>query len=214
MSEESIFADNPDPRCPVVLLLDKSRSMSGAPISALNEGLQIFRKALLDDALAARRIEIAIISFGPITTDVDFVTADHFIPPQLKPEGDTPMGRAITIALDMLATRKQTYHRNGIPYYRPWVFLITDGGPTDSWTDAAMRVHEEEAGKKIAFFAVGTPGADFDKLAKITPRTPLHLEGLKFGDLFKWLSASLAAVSQSQPGTEVALRPPTGWASV
>ena len=34
---------NPEPRCPCLLLLDVSGSMSGEPITELNEGLKAFR---------------------------------------------------------------------------------------------------------------------------------------------------------------------------
>lgn len=212
--DDSIFPDNPDPRCPVVLLLDRSGSMSGEPLRQLNVGLRRLRDELRQDALAARRVEISIVSFGPVTTDVGFVTADSFEPPELTAGGDTPMGRAIETALNHLSRRKDTYRANGIAYYRPWVFLITDGAPTDAWQNAAQRVRTEEEAKRIAFFAIGVQGADMNRLAEIALRTPIKLDGLKFGDLFAWLSQSLAAVSQSQPGTNVPLPPPSGWASV
>src|ERR1022692_2452903 len=58
------FAENPDPRCACVLLLDTSGSMSGSPIDALNQGLQTFQSDIQEDALAKRRVEIAIVTFG------------------------------------------------------------------------------------------------------------------------------------------------------
>jgi uncharacterized protein YegL len=212
--EAAIFADNPDPRCPCILLLDRSGSMAGQPIAELNGGLKTLQRELRADALAAKRVELAIVSFGPVTTDVEFTGVDGFEPPMLTAGGDTPMGRAIETALDLLDRRKGTYKANGISYYRPWVFLITDGGPTDAWQAAARRVHSEEAAKRIAFFAVGTADADFATLSRIAVREPIRLQGLKFSELFKWLSASMAAVSQSQPGAQVALPPPSGWATV
>lgn len=212
--DAGIFAENPDQRCPVVLLLDRSGSMSGEPIRELNLGLRRLRDELCQNELAARRVEISIVSFGPVTTDVAFVTAGRFDPPKLTAGGDTPMGRAIETGLNILARRKEDYKAHGIAYYRPWVFLITDGAPTDAWQTAAQRVRIEEDAKRIAFFAIGVQGADMDRLAEIAVRAPIKLDGLKFGDLFVWLSQSLAAVSQSQPGTSVALPPPSGWASV
>lgn len=212
--DASIFAENPDPRCPIVLLLDRSGSMSGEPLRQLNAGLKRLRDELRQDALAARRVEISIVSFGPVTTDVGFVTADRFEPPELTAGGDTPMGRAIETALNLLSRRKDEYKAHGIAYYRPWVFLITDGAPTDPWQNAAQRVRTEEDAKRIAFFAIGVQGADMEQLTEIAVRAPIKLDGVKFGDLFVWLSQSLAAVSQSQPGTNVPLPPPSGWASV
>lgn len=108
-----------------------------------------------------------------------------------------------------------TYRSNGISYYRPWVFLITDGEPTDSWKEAAEAIREGEASKQFAFFAIGIKGANMDVLRQISiAREPLSLDGLKFRELFSWLSSSLQSVSKSTVGSDVPLASPKGWASV
>lgn len=210
------FADNPEPRCACVLLLDTSGSMSGSPIAQLNAGLRQFKDELSSDALAAKRVEIAVISFGPVTVVSDFETPDVFSPPTLSASGDTPMGSAIEKALDLVESRKNLYRGNGISYYRPWLFLITDGSPTDSWSSAARRIKDDEALKRLKFLAVGVEGADMDTLRKISVSEPLHLKKLDFKEMFSWLSNSLRSVSQSSPGETVPLvNPcaPNGWAS-
>lgn len=212
--ETNDFAINPEPRCPCVLLLDVSGSMSGQPLAELNAGLAVFKDELAADALAMQRVEVAIVTFGPTKVETPFTSASTFYPPTLSPQGDTPMGSAIMQALDLVRDRKAEYRTNGISYYRPWVFLITDGGPTDSWQAAAAAVTEGEASKQFAFFAIGVKGANMGVLKQISSaREPLSLDGLKFRELFSWLSSSLRSVSRSTPGTEVPLSPP-GWASV
>ena len=128
------------------------------------------------------------------------------------------MGAAVAQGLALLESRKSTYRTHGAPYYRPWVFLITDGAPTDSWQSAAAMAREGETSKKFAFFAVGVEGARMDVLSQFSTREPLKLQGLKFRELFQWLSSSMKAVSHSQPGDSVPLTDPTqgpsGWASV
>jgi uncharacterized protein YegL len=208
------FATNPEPRCPCVLLLDVSGSMGGAPIQQLNAGLKAFREELQADTLAMKRVEVAVVTFGPVTTPMYFTGAEGFAPPELTPQGDTPMGQAITEALRLVRQRKDEYRTNGISYYRPWIFLITDGAPTDSWAPAAAAIREGEAAKQFAFFAVGVQNASMDILKQISVRAPLHLDGLKFRELFSWLSSSLGSVSRSTPNTEVPLASPQGWASV
>lgn len=209
---------NPEPRCPCVLLLDTSGSMSGQPISALNEGLRVFKEELSEDSLAMLRVEVAIITFGPVTVRQEFVTTEQFEPPVLEPTGATPMGTAINLALDKIDERKQVYKQNGISYFRPWVFLITDGGPTDGdvWQTAAQRVREAESRNKVAFFSVGVEGADMGVLEQVSARQPLKLQGLNFREMFVWLSSSLGSggVSGSNPGDEVPLQSPMGWAAV
>lgn len=212
--ETNDFAVNPEIRCPCVLVLDVSVSMRGQPIAELNEGLTTFKDELATDPLAMKRVEVAIVTFGPTKVELPFTTAAGFYPPTLKTQGDTPMGSAILQAIDLVRDRKNEYRANGISCYRPWVFLITDGGPTDAWAAAAAAVREGEEKKAFAFFAIGVQGANMDVLKQISVREPLTLDGLKFRALFQWLSGSLKAVSQSVPGTEVPLEAPKGWASV
>ncbi len=212
------FADNPEPRCPCVLLLDTSGSMRGEPIQALAEGLAVFREELLKDSLARRRVEIAIVTFGGVVQVVqDFVTVDRFQVPLLAAEGLTPMGTATLKGLDLIEERKQRYKANGVTYYRPWVFLITDGAaegePPHVLHQAAGRVRAEEAAKRIAFFSVGVEGADLGQLAAMAARPPLKLRGLRFIDLFVWLSRSTQQVANSRVGDQVAL-PPVDWGSL
>jgi uncharacterized protein YegL len=211
------FAQNTEPRCPCLLLLDTSGSMHGKPIEELNAGIRQFRDELYADDMAQKRVEIAIVGFGPVQTITEFQTPDLFQPPTLVASGDTPIGGAIDTGLNLLDQRKQTYRNNGVSYYRPWVFLITDGGPTDHWQAAAERVKQGEAANHFSFFAVGVEGARMDVLSQITTRQPLKLQELRFRDLFKWLSNSLSAVSKSQVDTTVPLENPTGptgWGSV
>lgn len=210
------FVDNPEPRCPVILLCDTSGSMSGAPINALNAGLAAFKEDVYRDEMALLRVEVALVTFGPVRLTQDFVTIDNFTPPKLKADDRTPMGEAIEYALDLLEDRKEIYKNNSIQYYRPWVLLMTDGAPTDIWQNAAHRVRQAEAQGRLLFFAIGVQGADMNTLQQITPpeRPPVLLNGLDFRSLFLWLSKSMKRVSSSQVGGTMIALPPVGWGQI
>jgi uncharacterized protein YegL len=229
--DQAEFADNPEPRCPVVLVLDTSGSMQGAPIQELNRGLVDFSAALKSDPLAALRVEVAIVTFGGAVHVLDvragddyadeagagqaFVTVDAFEPPSLAAGGGTPMGMAVERALALVRERKEIYKQSGIDYFRPWMFVVTDGHPTDpNWRMAAAEVKQEEARKGIIFYGVGVERADMRILSEFSAaRPPLKLRGLAFGELFQWLSRSLSVIAHSRPGEQAPL-PPVGWGQV
>jgi uncharacterized protein YegL len=89
--------------------------MAGQRIRELNDGLVTFKDELAGDALAAKRVEVAVVSFGgTVEIAADFGTADTFQPPTLHASGDTPMGAAILQGNEMLRTRKDLYRQNGV----------------------------------------------------------------------------------------------------
>lgn len=204
-----------DQKCACMLVLDTSGSMGGEPIDHLNQGLVSFEKQVKANALAARRLDIGIVTFGNqgVALVQDFVSGRQFSAPALEADGDTPMGEAVRLALNAIRERKDKYQRMGIPYYRPWLMLITDGEPTDDdWEEAAAELTREEARKGVSCFPIGVgDGADLTKLAHFSSKPPVMLRGLEFENLFSWLSRSLSKVSASGTGDQVALPSNDSW---
>lgn len=251
--DEIHFAENPEPRCPCMLLVDVSNSMHGDKIDQLNDGIATFAQELKSDRLTALRTEIAIITFaGSAEMAQEFVTADRFEPQRLNADegvlmtkdqcypqplsigdgtealppdymsedglfcykagvtlvGGTNTSQGINLALDEIEKRKQMYKDNGIDYYRPWLFLITDGDPTEHQkvvNTASQRLKDADSQKRVAAFSVGVEGANMDVLTEISPRRPLMLKGMEFKSMFIWLSQSMSRVSQSRTSDEITL---------
>jgi uncharacterized protein YegL len=208
---------NAERRLPCVLLLDLSRSMVSR-LEELSHGLAVYQTELQADDLAGQRVEVAVLGFG---TDVQmlcpFTTADQFQPPALQAGGKTAMGRAVHWAIDLIEQRRRQYRTHGVPSFRPWVFLLTDGRPTDEWQSAARRVQQGEASRTFCFHAVAVEGADLGILGALGGRPPVRLQGLRFRELFRWLSQSQRMVSRSRPGEEDRIpfanpAGPGGWA--
>jgi uncharacterized protein YegL len=211
------FAENPEPRVPCVLLIDVSLSMTGRRTTELRQGLATLKHELQKDQLASKRAEIAIVTFGEkVEVASDFTLAPQLEIPELHPAGQTPMGHAVNLAIDMIEGRKRVYKSNGLSYYRPWIFLITDGAPNDVgvWEAAAARAMKCQENKLLALFAVGVAEANLEVLKMFSQRDPLQLKGLQFKEMFMWLSSSLRTISQSSPSENYSLPSPSGWASL
>ena len=225
--EERIEIANPQhPHCATVLVLDTSGSMSGDKIRQLNEGVKFFVNDVSSDDLARKRVDLAVVSFGgDVELKHDFSGVEDFEASKLNADGGTPMGEAILKAIDMVANRKAAYRDKGTDYFRPWIFLVTDGEPTDMkegdelWGRATSAIKEGERQREFLFFTVAVEPADIDTLRKIAPpeRPPLQLRPGRFKEMFLWLSKSQQRVSASRVGEQVPLDDPTGpegWANI
>jgi uncharacterized protein YegL len=202
-----------------MLLLDTSGSMEGDKIRQLNEGLNFFKEDILQDDLARKRVDLAIITFGEgVNVVQNFASVEETPEMNLTAEGLTPMGYALNTAMDLIEQRKNEYKTKGVDYYRPWIFMITDGEPTDMkpddpmWKSVVGRIHEGEAGKKFLFFAVGVEPANMQILKDLSPqsRTPIKLKKDRFREMFSWLSKSTKKTSASKVGDVVPLDSPVG----
>ena len=199
---------NAAPRCPVVLLLDTSSSMYGAPINELNQGLRQFIKETAEDEAASMSVELEVITFDdnasvamPFTPICDVEQT----PAPLIANGMTAMGAGLKLATRDLRTRRKMYQRAGIGAYKPWVILMTDGGPNDDWRDAAEEMRRQGEQGKIQYIGVEIgSSADHGTMCQILPAKPgpVKLQGLRFKQFFRWLTDSLRSVSASAVSEE------------
>ncbi len=224
----SDLIDNPSPRCPCMVVLDTSASMGGgvlgglfssgpAPIDELNAGMQTFLESLKADEIAAYSVELGVITAGGSAQEVlPFTTATNIegIQP-FQASGQTPLGSAVALALKRLDERKAEYKSKGVPYYQPWLVVISDGEPTDSWQQVAQEAKAQSTNRKLVSLMVGVQGADLSKLGQFSNRPALKLDGLKFSEFFEWLSASMSRVSAStSTSAQVQLPSVDSWASI
>jgi len=191
-----------------VFLLDTSRSMlENKAIDRLNEGLRVFKTQTLSDSTFDERtkacIDVAIISFGhAVVLQQDFVPVSELNPPTLTADGRTPMGEALNMALDIIQQQKARYNDLGTPYFRPWVFCITDGEPNDDYHAAAQRLRQMEDEYKVLGYCVGVENFNRNVMARIyNSERIFELKNLNFAALFKFVSNSLEAVRNKDPKT-------------
>ncbi len=120
------------------------------------------------------------------------------------------LGSAIELALQKLEQRKAEYKRAGVPYYQPWLVIISAGAPNDNWHCAAKKAKQLSHENKLVSLVVGVEGADLPTLNECSNRAAVKLDELKFDEFFKWLSASMSRVSQSVSTTAKIDLPPMG----
>ena len=180
-----------EPHLVIVLLLDTSSSMTGEAINNLNKAINNFLGQVMTEDTILKTLDIAIVGFGDSAYIVqDFVPFPLSRPITLWVNNCTAMGEGINLAIDKVKERKCFYAKMGISYYEPWIFMITDGVPTDDISLARRRIIEEENRKRFKFCAVGTPGYDKGILTSLTKRC-MALDKTDFENFFEWLICML-----------------------
>ena len=190
------FADDPEPRCSIVLILDVSGSMVGRKIDTVNRALVKFSDIIREDPVTALRADVAIIEFDHEARVIqDFTNGTDFEPPVLSVKGGTKYANAVNLALDIIEARKQSYREGGIAYYRSLAYFLTDGAPEHEndadLAQAASRVASAEENRGVAFFSYCVGREVAQELAKLAPpnRPPVELENMEqLEGSIQWLS--------------------------
>ena len=156
--DQAEFADNPEARCSIVLMLDVSESMQGDKIDTVNRALIKFRDIIKDDPVTALRADVAVITFDQEAwVALDFINGTDFEPPTLSAKGGTNYSKPVNLALDLIEARKQSYRDGGVAYYRSLAYFLTDGcwthdNPADL-AQASRRLTVMEENRGVAFFS-------------------------------------------------------------
>lgn len=190
-----------EPHMACLLLLDTSGSMSGDPIANLNEAINVFKSEVLKDEKTRNIVDIAIVEFNDETNIVqEFVPIEQLNPVELHAGGTTEMGDAILTAINMVDARSKFYYQTGTVPYKPWIVMISDGGPTDDITEAVKKIKDHEESGKVKVFALGVEGYDPQTLHRLAGKKVMRLQGYSFEKFFDWLNKSMRNMSKVAPG--------------
>jgi von willebrand factor, type A len=180
--------------------------MTGEPIEAVKNGVQMMVHSLRQNPQAIETAFVSIITFDseakqliPLTDLASFQTVD------LKAAGTTALGAALSLLADKLETEvtKTTLEQKGD--WKPIVFIMTDGVPTDDWQVGFQKLKAVKKGL-IVGCAAGN-NAD-DKVLKEIADQVVRLSNTdadSIGKFFQWVSASIATTSTKVEETGIDL---------
>lgn len=184
-------------RLPVYLLLDVSGSMIGEPIESVKNGVQMLVSALRQDPYALETAYLSIITFNSSANQlVPLTELALFQVPDINASGTTSLGSALDLLSQKIDTEVQKTTAETKGDWKPMVFIMTDGSPTDDWEKGMKNFHSKNVGVTIACAAGGQANT---KILKQITEIVVQLDTADSSSIaafFKWVSASISTGSQ------------------
>lgn len=183
-------------RLPVYLLLDTSGSMHGEPIEAVNNGVQMMISQLRQNPQAIESAYLSIITFDTTAKQIIPLTdLASFQMVSLRATGVTALGDGLKLVAECIdrEVAKTTMEQKGD--WKPLVFIMTDGVPTDSWQNGLAEFRKRKIAYTVACAAGGS--ADTTVLKQITENVIRldEADGASIAKFFAWVSASIGVSS-------------------
>ena len=185
-------------KLPIYLLLDTSGSMHGEPIEAVKNGVDMLVSTLLSDPYALETAYLSVITFDSAAQQlVQLTELPKFQAPQLQAAGCTALGGALALLAQRIDTEVTTTTAEQKGDWRPLVFIMTDGKPTDDLQFGLEQFRQRKTGMVVACAA--GQGADTATLQQITPNVVqlATADSSTIKAFFKWVSASISTSSKA-----------------
>ncbi len=210
MKEENIIFDDIvcyEQKCLCVFVIDTFKLKNDMAINEVALGIQRILEGFESDETFQKRIEVSFITYDSLSEEIVCVTQDPVpisqavIPSLTATTDDTSLLKAICMALNVVETTVTWYKSVGIPYYRPWIFLISNGLSLVSCNhdEIANRIKQDTSNKKYVFLPIYTKDAKVPLLQEIESDVPITaLDSLNITDCFKWLSASMGTIVSAE----------------
>lgn len=184
-------------KLPVYLLLDTSGSMTGEPIEQVKNGVQMLVSALRQDPYALETAFLSVIGFSSSASQlVPLTELNAFQPPNLTASGATSFGEALALVADRAETEVTKTSAEVRGDWKPMVFIMTDGMPTDDWEKGWDKFKSKKWGIVVG---CAVNEGDTDVLQKVCGEAVVRLSTSDSGAMaafFKWVSASVSTSSQ------------------
>lgn len=186
-------------RLPVFVCVDVSESMAGDAITAMRDGMLMLLQALKKDPMVIEIGALSVISFGgKAKVEVPLSSVLDVRIPSLDLSSGTSLGKAFELLTSEINSQVTKTTREMRGDYRPIVFLITDGQPTDDWRFGYAKF--KKCYPSVSIHAVGCgDDVDFSILREITPNTYVmrDMTAEAFGKLFQCVTASVRSITSS-----------------